>query len=134
MKINYGVPALVLVVLCTAFGLSEEAKPNFSGTWTLDKNKSDLGNMSRRGGDGSHGGGGLGRVLGGLGGRSGRSGSGSSASGTGMPANSLVIEHEEPNLVIKHKMNADGEELVRELRYTPMGRKLPLKDPGRESP
>jgi hypothetical protein len=55
MKINYGVPVLVLVVPCTAFGLSEEAKPNFSGTWTLDMGRSDLGNMSRKGGDGSHG-------------------------------------------------------------------------------
>jgi hypothetical protein len=40
----------------------------------------------------------------------------------GIPANSSVIEHEEPNLIIKHEMNADGEDLVRELRYTTDGK------------
>jgi hypothetical protein len=55
MKINYGGTASGSCCALHSFGLSEEAKPNFSGTWTLDKDRSDPRSMSRKGGDGSHG-------------------------------------------------------------------------------
>ena len=126
MKVKLGALALLVTVHCAAVGFSVEGKPNFSGTWTLDKDKSDLGSQGQGGGAGR--GGGRGGIFGegipGLGG--GRSGGGSrpggrGAAGSGMGGfvpTSLVIDHQEPNLIVKKTMIVEGKEQVEELTYT----------------
>ena len=142
--------------------LAVETKPNFSGTWTLDKEKSDLGawkGMGRNQGSGGRMGGsstgtlgsgypGMGgpRMGGGMGGPRmgggtggtvpGDPGLGGSSTGHGSSTETgeverprrpqipttLVIEHVEPQLIVKQKINSEGEEQFRELKYTTDGK------------
>ena len=153
--------ALLLVTSATVHAV--DTKPNFSGTWTLDRQKSDLGSgngTGHKGGGGRMGssgtgmpgsgypgmggprmGGGMGgsRTGGGLGGpQIGDPGLGGTSTGqnrypsseTGeterprrpqIPA-TIVIEHAEPQLIVKQKINTEGEEQFRELKYTTDGK------------
>jgi len=129
MKVKLGALALLITLHCAAVGSSVEGKPNFSGSWTLDKEKSDLGSQGQGGGAGRGGerGGIFGGGIPGLGG--GRSGGGSRPGGGGTAGSgmggfvptSLVIDHEEPNLTVKKTMIGDGQERVEELTYTTDG-------------
>ena len=40
----------------------------------------------------------------------------------------IVIEHEEPQLIIKQKINTEGEEQFRESKYTTDGKRTGMKD------
>jgi len=141
-----------------------DTRPNFSGTWTLDKEKSDLGAGNgaghNRGSGGRMGGSGTGmpgsgypgmggpRMGGGMGGP--RMGGGVGGPQTGDPGlggsrtgqnpypspetgeterprraqipSTIVIEHAEPQLIVKQKINSEGEEQYRELKYTTDGK------------
>lgn len=139
-----------------------DTKPNFSGTWTLDREKSDLGSWNgtgrNRGGGGRMGGSGMGmpgsgypgmggpRMGGGMGGprmgggvggpQTGDPGLGGTSTGqnpsteSGEPErprraqipSTIVIEHVEPQLIVKQKINPGGEEQLRELKYTTDGK------------
>ncbi len=136
MKVRQGQLNLAAALLCVAIGYSAETKPNFSGTWTLDKDKSDLGRMNgeragrqrmgeeggaRTGGGPREPGSGGGPEGPGVGGQP-RSGGGSGRPGMGLLASSITIEHEDPQLVIKRKMSFNGEERVQEMNYTTDGR------------
>ncbi|MFN8006443.1 MAG: hypothetical protein U0V70_05350 [Terriglobia bacterium] len=160
-----GISFLLGAILAVSIGMSVmavDSKPNFSGTWVLNKEKSDLGNwggsgrshgsVGRMGGQGTgvpgSGYPGMGgpRMGGGMGGPRlgggpsgpypgdpGLNGSGSgqsSSSDTGemerprrpqIPA-TLMIEHEEPKLMIKQKLNEGGGDQYRELKYTTDGK------------
>jgi len=141
-----------------------DTKPNFSGTWTLDREKSDLGSWNgmgrNRGGGGRMGGLGTGmpgsgypgmggpRMGGGMGGP--RMGGGVGGPQTGDPGlggtstggnpypptetgemerprraqipSTIVIEHAEPQLIVKQKIDTEGEEQFRESKYTTDGK------------
>ena len=141
-----------------------ETKPNFSGTWILDRQKSDLGAGNGTGHNRSGGGkmGGLGvgmpgsgypgmggpRMGGGMGGS--RTGGGAGGPQTGDPGlggtstgqnrypspetgeaerphraqipSTVVIEHAEPQFIVKQKISTEGEEQFRELKYTTDGK------------
>jgi hypothetical protein len=132
-----------------------DTKPNFSGTWTLDRQKSDLGGgngsgHNRSGGSrmGSMGTGIPGSGYPGMGGP--RTGGGAGGPQTGDPGlggtstgqnrypstetgeaerprrpqipESIVVEHAEPQLIVKQKINREGEEQFRELKYTTDGK------------
>lgn len=56
MKVKLGALALLVIVHSSAVGFSVEGKPNFSGTWALDKEKSDLGSKGQSAGAGRGGG------------------------------------------------------------------------------
>ncbi len=84
--------ALAIASLALGFvGLAQE-KPNLSGTWVLDKEKSDPPGM-------------------GMGGRGGFS-----------PDITLIIEHQEPVLKIKRIIKTERGEQVQELVYTTDGK------------
>ena len=74
--------------------LAGDSKPNFTGAWVLDKDKSELGERPE----------GRGRPP-------------------GMLFDSPVIEHEGPKLTVKRKIKTpDGEERIREMKYTTNGK------------
>ncbi len=137
-----------------AYAYSQDGKPNFSGTWVLDKEKTDLGSMGRhRAGGGRMGGSGMGIPgmsipgMGGPGMRGPRMGGGMGGPGMGGPGmggpdingrapidagevnrprmvqipESMVIEHSDPQLVIKNKIKIDDAEQIRELKYSTDG-------------
>jgi hypothetical protein len=83
-------PLLLVVVLIAVSPLFGQAgKPNFSGTWTLDRDKSEMG----------------------------------SGGGGRMAAATVVIEHKDPQLVIKRTLQTQsGEERVMEAKYTTDGK------------
>lgn len=97
-------------------------KPNFSGTWTLDPERSDMGREGR--GSGRFGGaGGAGRSREGgrqRGGGSGRRGMG--PMGRGAMRGPLTIDHKEGRLVIRQTLNFGGEDRVRTSRFTTNGK------------
>lgn len=99
-------------------------KPNFSGTWTLDPERSEMGRGGRGPGSGRFGGGkGAGRSREGgrqRGGGPGRRGMGRMGRG-GMRA-PLTIDHKEGMLVIRQTLNFGGEEQVRTSRFTTDGK------------
>ena len=144
-----------------AYAYSQDGKPDFSGTWVLDKEKTDLGSMGRhRASGGRMGGSGMGipgmgipgmggpRMGGGMGGPGmggpGMGGPGMGGPGMGGPGmggpdingqapvdagevnrprmvqipESMVIEHRDPQLVIKNKIKIDDAEQIRELKYS----------------
>jgi hypothetical protein len=113
MKVRIAGIILSLLFLLCGYALPQDGKPNFSGSWTLDREKSDLGNFGgeaqrpseRKGGNPSE-----------------RGGSRMGGPGMGRTPMSLVIEHEEPRIVIKRKMIVEGEERVQELNYTTDGK------------
>jgi hypothetical protein len=85
--------SLAFLLVCLQGGWAQSQKPDFSGTWKLDKEKSDVGTEERGG-----------RFRGGM-------------------FDSIVIEHKDPELVIKRKMNRpSGEERTAESKYTTDGK------------
>jgi hypothetical protein len=93
MKIRQAALTLASLFICCNMAGAQSEKPNFSGNWKLDREKSELG--TREGG---------GRFRG------------------GMP-DSVIIEHKEPQLIIKRKMSLpSGEERTIELKYTTDGK------------
>ena len=99
-------------------------KPDLSGTWTLDPEKSEMGRGGRGPGSGRFGAGrGAGRS--GEGGRQRRGGPGRRGMGSmgrGGMMGPLTIDHQEPLLVIKRTMNFRGEEQVRTSKFTTDGK------------
>jgi len=85
-----GLLPFVALVLIFAQG----AKPDFSGVWNLDKDKSEMG-----GGSG-----------------------GGSGGGPRMMSPSMTIEHKDPQLIIKRKFEFQGEERTQESKYTTDGK------------
>ena len=80
-----------ILLLFVATGFGQDSKPNFSGDWTLDREKSELGE------------GGPGR-------------------GRGMGMGSFSITQEGDSLVVKRKVEFQGEERTFESRYTTDGK------------
>ena len=92
MKIKQAALTLSSLLLCLNIVLAQDEKPNFSGIWKLDKEKSEMG-TSEEGG----------RFRGGM-------------------FDSLVVEHKEPKLTIKRKIHLpSGAERTVESKYTTDG-------------
>jgi len=87
--------AAMAFLLCVVEAFGQETKPNFTGEWTLDREKSDLGEP-------------------GQGGRGGR--------GRGMGLGSFSITHEGNSLVLKRKVEFQGEERTFESRHSTDGK------------
>jgi hypothetical protein len=93
MKLNRLMLPLASLLMCLQVGWAQAQKPDFSGTWKLDKEKSEVGNEERNG-----------RFRGGM-------------------FDSLVIEHKDPELIIRRKMTLpSGEERTLESKYTTDGK------------
>jgi hypothetical protein len=147
MKKMTSVAMVACSFLTTGWLLSQQAKPNFSGVWKLNKEKSVLtfptmrqpgggeAAMDRSGGRGGGGGAGGGGVsfgipqMGGPGGGGpgrggphpgGRAGRDPKLMGVG---ETVEIAHEEPNFVIKTMSNADDKAPFTEWRLTTDGKK-----------
>jgi hypothetical protein len=86
----------VLLLFFGAVALGQDTKPNFTGDWTLDREKSEMGEP----GPGAGGGGGRGR---------------------GMGMGSFSIAHDGDMVVVKRKMEFQGQERSFESRYTTDG-------------
>ncbi len=95
-------------------------KPNFSGTWTLDPERSELGRGGRGPGSGRFGAGRPGEGARQGSGGPGRRGMG--RRGRGGTRGPLTIDHKEQQLVIKQSMNFGGEERVRTSSFTTDGK------------
>ena len=93
MKIEQAALTFASLFICLNMAWAQNEKPNFTGTWKLDKEKSEMGTRE-----------GYGRFRGGM-------------------FDSLVIEHNEPTLIIKRKMNLPtAEERTVESKYTTDGK------------
>lgn len=99
-------------------------KPDFSGTWTLDPERSEMGRGGRGPGSGRFGGDrGPGRPSeGDRQRRGGPGGRGMGRMGRGGMRGPLTIDHKEPRLVIKQSMNFRGEDRVRTSSFTTDGK------------
>lgn len=86
-----------MFLLYVAVASAQDTKPNFSGDWTLDREKSEMGEPRPGGG----GGGGRGR---------------------GMGMGSFSITHDGDAVVVKRKVEFQGEERTFESRYTTDGK------------
>jgi hypothetical protein len=112
MKTKNTMWTFLLLGILGGFVFAQIEKPNFSGTWLFDKEKSDLG---ASGGEGQR--------------PPERDKQGDPANqrsrmgGPGMPRvpAKIVIEHKDPQLFIKRTMVFGGEERVQELKYTTDG-------------
>jgi len=102
--------ATAVLLLFVAAALGQDAKPNFSGDWTLDREKSDIGEGGPRGGGPRGGGPREGGPRGGPGG------------GRGMGMGSFSIIQEGDSMVVKRKLEFQGEERTFESRYTTDGK------------
>lgn len=91
--------AATMLLLCVAVALGQDTKPNFTGEWTLDREKSEMGEPRPGGG----GGGGRGR-------------------GMGMGMGSFSITHDGDTVVVKRKVEFQGEERTFESRHTTDGK------------
>ncbi|MGH9425464.1 MAG: hypothetical protein ACRD2L_04050, partial [Terriglobia bacterium] len=89
--------ATMMLLLCVVLGFGQDTKPNFTGDWTLDREKSEMGQPRQGGG----GGGGRGR---------------------GMGMGSFSITHDGDAMVLKRKVEFQGEERTFESRYTADGK------------
>jgi hypothetical protein len=85
-----------LLLLCAVVGLAQDTKPNFAGEWTLDREKSEMGEPRPGGGGGGR--------------------------GRGMGMGSFSITHDGDALVVKRKVEFQGEERTFESRYTTDGK------------
>ena len=90
-----------MLLLGAVVALAQYTKPNFSGDWTLDREKSEMGEPRPGGG----GGGGRGR---------------------GMGMGSFSITQDGDSLVLKRKVEFQGEERTFESRYTADGKEMVL--------
>ena len=91
------VSVVTMLVLYVAVVFGQDTKPNFTGEWTLDREKSEM-SEPRPGG-----GGGRGR-------------------GMGMGMGSFTITHDGDALVVKRKVEFQGEERTFESRHTTDGK------------
>jgi hypothetical protein len=121
MKIKQGLLPVISLLAFFPFMQAQNQQPNFSGTWAIDREKSELGprngeSRRRPGKD----------VRDEEGGRQPREGA-SEGEGSRRPRggmfDSMTIEHNEPNLTIRRKMSFQGEERTQELKYTTNGKK-----------
>lgn len=91
------VSVATMFLLYVVGALGQDAKPNFTGEWTLDREKSEMGEPRPGGG----GGGGRGR---------------------GMGMGAFSITHDGDTLVVKRKVEFQGEERTFESRHTTDGK------------
>ncbi|MCI0628869.1 MAG: hypothetical protein L0387_45700 [Acidobacteria bacterium] len=94
MKSRLAGVSMMMLLLCVAVVFGQDAKPNFSGAWALDRDKSELGERA--------GGGGGGRGMGMMG--------------------SVIVTHDGDALVLKRKIDFQGEERTIESRHTTDGK------------
>ena len=109
-----------ILVLGLSVELLAGEKPNFSGTWILDPERSEMGRGGRGSGTGRFG---AGRSREGgrqRGGGPGRRGMG--RMGRGGLRGPLTIDHKEGMLVIRQTLNFGGEERVRTSRFATDGK------------
>ena len=92
------VSVATMLLLCVAVVWGQDTKPNFTGEWTLDREKSEMGEPRPGGGGG---GGGRGR---------------------GMGMGSFSITHDGNALGVKRKVEFQGEERTFESRLTTDGK------------
>lgn len=97
MNERRGIVATMILLLGVVAALAQDTKPNFTGDWVLDREKSEMGDAR----PGGRGGGGRGR---------------------GMGMGSFSLAHEGDALVIKRKMEFQGEERTFESRHTTDGK------------
>ena len=95
MKSRLGCIATMLL-LYVAITLGQDAKPNFAGEWTLDREKSEMGEPRPGGGGGGR--------------------------GRGMGMGSFSITQDGDSLVLKRKVEFQGEERTFESRHTTDGK------------
>ena len=88
---------MMTLFLCVAVAFAQETKPNFTGDWTLDREKSEMGEPRQGGG----GGGGRGR---------------------GMGMGSFSITQDGDALVLKRKFEFQGEERTFESHHSTDGK------------
>jgi hypothetical protein len=91
------VSVVTMLLLYVAVDFGQDTKPNFTGEWTLDREKSEMGEPRPGGG------GGRGR-------------------GMGMGMGSFTITHDGDALVVKRKVEFQGEERTFESRHTTDGK------------
>src|SRR5687768_10301344 len=92
------VSVVMMLIVFVAVALGQDTKPNFTGEWTLDREKSEMGEPRPGGGGG---GGGRGR---------------------GMGMGSISITQDGDALVLKRKVELQGEDRIFESRYTTDGK------------
>ena len=120
MGTNRAVVFSAILVLGLSVELLAGEKPNFSGTWILDPERSEMGRGGRGSGTVRFG---AGRSREGgrqRGGGPGRRGMG--RMGRGGMRGPLTIDHKEGMLVIRQTLNFRGEEQVRTSRFTTDGK------------
>lgn len=94
---NAALIMIIVLVLGACIVGAQEGKVNYSGEWTLNANKSEMGG----------------------GGRSGRRGR------MGGAGSKMVVEHKDNKLVVvSYRTNRDGEEITTETTYTLNGEKV----------
>src|SRR5215831_13440620 len=93
--------AIFLLFVCS-WSQAQDQKPNFSGNWVLDKEKSELGPMNTQGNRRS-------RRSDEDKGQTEGAGEGGERRPRGGMFDSMVIEHNEPHLTIKRKTNFRGD-------------------------
>ena len=92
---------IVVLLFGTGVVIAQDGKVNFSGTWTLNAEKSDQGGGGREGG------------------RGGRRG------GMGGSASKMVVEQKDNKLVVEtFRQNRDGDEVSTTATYTLDGKKI----------
>ena len=89
------VSVATMMILFVAVAFGQDPKPNFTGDWTLDRGKSEMGEPRPGGGGGG---------------------------GRGMGMGSFSITHESEALVVKRKIEFQGEERTFESRHTTNGK------------
>ena len=124
MGVYRAVVCSMILFMGLSLALLAGEKPNFSGTWTLDPERSEMGRGGRGRGAGRFGSGrGAGRPREGdrqRGGGPGRRGRG--PMGRGGMRGPVTIDHKEGMLVIQQTLNFRGEEQVRTSRFTTDGK------------
>ncbi|MSO23632.1 MAG: hypothetical protein EXQ58_10360 [Acidobacteria bacterium] len=83
--------ATMMLLLCVTVGFGQDTKANFTGDWTLDREKSQMGDPRPGAGGGR---------------------------GRGMGMGSFSITHEGDAVVLKRKIEFQGEKRTPESRYT----------------
>ena len=109
MKIKRQLLSTILPFLFLCTILAQDQKPNFSGNWVLDREKSEFG---PRNGESER------RPRRDSKEREGTNEREAGRRPRGGMFDSMIIEHNEPNLVIKRKTNFQGEERTQELKFT----------------
>ena len=124
MGTNRAVVFSVILFMGLSLVLPAGEKPDFSGTWTLDPDRSEMGRGGRGPGAGRFGAGrGAGRPREGDRQRGrGPGGRGRGRMGRGGMRGPMTIEHKGGMLVVRQTLNFRGEEQVRTSRFTTDGK------------